>query len=75
MKTIQIRHVPDSVHRTLKSRASLAGMSLSDYLLAQLRRTAEQPTEDEVFGRLEARHRDALPVPAAELVRAGRARL
>ena len=34
---IQIRNVPDALHRKLKSRAALAGMSLSDYLLQQIR--------------------------------------
>jgi len=42
--TIQIRNVPDALHRRLKSRAALAGMSLSDYLLAEIRQTAERPT-------------------------------
>ena len=35
---IQVRNVPDALHRKLKSRAALEGMSLSDYLLAELRR-------------------------------------
>jgi len=39
---IQIRHVPDAVHRRLKSRAALAGMSLSDYLLQHIREVAER---------------------------------
>jgi plasmid stability protein len=34
--TIQIRNVPDALHRRLKSRAALAGMSLSDYLLSEI---------------------------------------
>jgi plasmid stability protein len=41
---IQIRNVPDALHRRLKSRAALAGMSLSDYLLQQIREVAERPT-------------------------------
>jgi hypothetical protein len=45
---IQIRNVPDALHRQLKSRAALAGMSLSDYLLGELRRVAERPTLDEL---------------------------
>ncbi len=43
-KTIQIRNVPDVLHRRLKARAAKAGMSLSDYLLAEMREIAEQPT-------------------------------
>jgi antitoxin FitA len=40
---IQIRHVPDALRRRLKSRAALAGMSLSDYLLKEIRDIAEIP--------------------------------
>ena len=40
---IQIRNVPDALHRKLKSRAALAGMSLSDYLLQQIREVAARP--------------------------------
>jgi plasmid stability protein len=45
---IQIRNVPDALHRQLKSRAALAGMSLSDYLLNEIRQVAERPTLDEL---------------------------
>ena len=41
---IQVRHVPDALHRRLKARAALAGMALSDYLLLELRSVAERPT-------------------------------
>lgn len=41
---IQIRNVPEELHRQLKSRAALAGMSLSDYLLAEIRHVSERPT-------------------------------
>ena len=43
-KMIQIRNVPDALHRRLKSRAAMAGMSLSDYLLSEIREIAEVPT-------------------------------
>jgi len=72
MKSLQIRHVPDDVHRTLKSRAALAGKSLSDYALDELRRVAETPTQEEVFARLAARRRGPLPESAADAVRAER---
>jgi len=55
MKLLQIRNVPDDVHRTLKSRAAIAGMSLSEYALAELRRAAERPTRDEILARIAAR--------------------
>ena len=70
---IQIRHVPDAIHRTLKSRAAAAGMSLSDYLLVELRRVAEQPTIEELLARIEQRSRvDLPPGTIAEAVRAER---
>ena len=43
-KMIQVRHVPVALHRTLKARAALAGMSLSDYLRRELERSAERLT-------------------------------
>ena len=46
---IQIRNVPSALHRRLKSRAALEGMSLSDYLLGEIRRVAERPTFAEEF--------------------------
>ena len=52
---IQIRNVPRDLHAKLKSRAALAGQSLSDYLLAELRRFAARPTPSEMLARLEQR--------------------
>jgi antitoxin FitA len=52
---IQIRNVPDSLHRRLKSRAALAGMSLSDYLLREIREVAERPTLEEFQAHLRQR--------------------
>jgi plasmid stability protein len=52
MKMIQIRNVPDDVHKILKVRAAEAGMSLSDYLLREIERTARRPTLDEVLARI-----------------------
>ncbi len=51
-KMIQLRHVPDDLHRKLKARAALAGMPLSDYLLQEVRRVAERPTIAELRSRL-----------------------
>ncbi|MGH9815405.1 MAG: hypothetical protein ACRD5F_09910 [Candidatus Acidiferrales bacterium] len=68
-KMIQIRHVPSELHRKLKARAALAGMSLSDYLLDEVRRIAERPTLAEMKARL-ARLSPVVPdVPAAQAVR------
>lgn len=51
-KMIQIRNVSDALHRKLKARAAEAGMSLSDYLLAEMRKSAERPTMAELLERL-----------------------
>ena len=69
---IQIRNVPEALHRRLKSRAALAGMSLSDYLLDEIRRVAERPTLDELRARLRSRTEAALSVSPADAVRAER---
>jgi antitoxin FitA len=71
---IQIRNVPDTLHRRLKSRAALAGMSLSDYLLGEIRHVAERPTLEELRARLEQRPRTTLSVTPALAVRAERDR-
>jgi antitoxin FitA len=69
---IQIRNVPDALHRRLKSRAALAGMSLSDYLLAEIPEVAERPTLDELRARLARRSGVTPSLAPAEAVRAER---
>ena len=69
---IQIRNVPDGLHRRLKSRAALAGMSLSDYLLGEIRQVAARPTLDELRARLEQRPGVTLTMEPAQAVRAER---
>jgi plasmid stability protein len=71
---VQIRNVPEALHRQLKSRAALAGMSLSDYLLREIRQVAERPTLDELRARLYSRTETAPSVAPAEAVRAERDR-
>ena len=71
---IQIRNVPEALHRQLKSRAALAGMSLSDYLLCEIRQAAERPTIDELRARLRSRTETTPSVSPAEAVRAERGR-
>jgi plasmid stability protein len=71
---IQIRNVPDALHRQLKSRAALAGMSLSDYLLSEIRQAAERPTLDELRARLKRRTEVTPSVAPAQAVRAERDR-
>jgi plasmid stability protein len=74
MPMVQIRNVPDDLHRELKARAALAGMSVSEYLLQELRRALERPTREELLRRLD-RRTPVRPRPApAEAVRAERNR-
>lgn len=60
MGLIQIRDVPDDVHRTLKTRAAAEGTSLSEYLLREVTRAARTPTPEELDERIRARGRRGL---------------
>ncbi len=71
-KMIQIRNVPDALHRQLKARAALAGMSLSDFLLVEIRQSAERPTLAEMRERLAGRVPVVPAVSPADAVRAER---
>jgi plasmid stability protein len=73
-KMIQIRHVPDSLHRRLRARAAMAGMSLSDYLRLELARAAEQLTAEEVRARLAGMSRASVKETPVDAVRAERDR-
>ena len=68
-KMIQIRNVPDSLHRKLKARAAMEGMSLSDYLMAEISRSAERLTLRELRERLAKRPPVRPSVPPSEAVR------
>jgi hypothetical protein len=52
---VQIRNMPEALHRRLKARAARLGMSLSDYLLRELKLVAERPTLEEMLERLASR--------------------
>ncbi|HEX7389994.1 MAG TPA: hypothetical protein VF286_07770 [Acidiphilium sp.] len=71
---IQIRNVPEALHRCLKSRAALAGMSLSEYLLGEIRHVAERPTIDELRARLHSRAETTPAVRPADAIRTERDR-
>ena len=72
---IQIRNVPEALHRQLKSRAAMAGMSLSDYLLGEVRQIAERPTLQELRTRLHSRPAANPEVAPADAIRAERDRM
>jgi len=73
-RMIQIRNVPDEIHRKLKVRAAKEGITLSELLAREARRLAEQPTLDEMRERLLAKPPVKLRVPPAAVVREGRDR-
>ena len=71
---IQIRNVPDTLHRKVKARAASSGMSLSDYLLAEIRRITDRPTPREMMERLNRRRRVVLTETPVIALRAERER-
>ncbi|HEV2136721.1 MAG TPA: hypothetical protein VGR47_21055 [Terracidiphilus sp.] len=70
---IQVRNVPETLHRNLKARAAMAGMTLSDYLLGELREIAARPTLAEFRERLHARVPVSVALDTGRLVREERA--
>lgn len=68
-RMIQVRNVPEALHRALKARAATAGMSLSDYLLGELREIAERPTLAEFRERLHTRRPLNVSLDTAGLLR------
>ena len=69
---IQIRNVPDEVHRAAKARAALEGMTLSDYALAALRQAVNRPTLAEIAARVRLLEPVTDSPAMSELVRAER---
>ena len=68
MSLVQVRDVPPEVHRVLKARAAMEGVSLSEYLRTELERLAARPSARELAARLAGRE----PVggePPAQTVR------
>ena len=66
---IQIRNVPEDVHRKLKAKAALAGMSLSDYLLSEIASLADRPSLQEVLQRIRSRPKQKDGPGGAEIIR------
>lgn len=73
-RMIQIRHVPEDIHRRLKAQASLEGMTLSDYLLREVTRLSAQPTLEEIRSRLAELSPVKTRVPVAAMLRQERER-
>lgn len=66
---IQIRNVPEEIHRRLKARAALEGMSMSDYILGELKRLTAKPTIQELSARIAEQPPVELPESAAAVIR------
>ena len=73
-KMIQLRNVPEKLHRKLKARAALEGRSLSDYLLTHIRDLAEKPIPSEMLERLRRRDPISVSVLPADIIRKERDR-
>lgn len=73
-RTVQVKGVPEDVHRTLKARAASRGQTLSDYLRAEMQRLAVRPSADELSALLDRDAPAALGDSAAPEVRRGRHR-
>ena len=69
---VQIRNVPSHLHRQLKARAALEGMSLSDYLLREVRWAVERPTLEEIQRRLVRRAPVRARISSAAAIRSAR---
>ena len=69
MGMIQIRNVPEDLHRRLKARAAEQGLTLSDYLLRMAEREAELPTFAELSERIRRRGRPRSRKSSAEIIR------
>lgn len=66
---IQIRNVPDALHRQLKARAALEGISMSQFILREIQRALERPSKTEVFRRIAEQGEGYLGQPAADVLR------
>lgn len=69
---IQIRNVPEDLHRAAKIRAANEGVTLSDLALRALEKEMATPTWEEIFARIDALPSIELEIPAAELIREDR---
>lgn len=66
---LQVRDLPEEVHRTLKARAAASGTSLSEYVRTLLERAASRPTPDELAERIRLRGSADLDEPSERAVR------
>lgn len=69
---VQIRNLPPELHRRLKARAAIEGLSMSDYVIREIRKALDRPTRQEILERLRAQPLRRLRRSAADLIRAER---
>ena len=69
---VQIRNVPTELHRRLKARAAIEGMSMSDFVMRELRKALDRPTREEILERLRALPVRRLARRPADVIRAER---
>lgn len=69
---VQVRNVPSELHRKLKARAAIEGLSMSEFVMRELRKALERPTRQEILERLRAQPVRRLKRSAAEIIRAER---
>jgi antitoxin FitA len=72
-KMIQVRNVPDKLHRELVRRARAGGETLTEYVERILEREVSRPQSQEIFDRIARRPAVDLGEPAAELIKRERA--
>ena len=72
MKMIQVRNVPDELHRELKARAARRGVALTDYVLGLIEDDLAVPTLEVGLERVMRLPRPRNVVRGSDLVRAGR---
>jgi antitoxin FitA len=66
---IQVRNVPEELHRRLKARAAIEGTSMSELVLRELRKALDRPTRQEVLQRLASQPPRRLKSAPAEVIR------
>jgi hypothetical protein len=68
-KMIQVRNVPDTLHRELVRRAKARGVPLTNFIQELLEREVARPSREEVFARIARRKPIRLPISVAEIIR------
>jgi antitoxin FitA len=69
---LQVRSVPSELHRRLKARAAMEGMSMSDFVLREIRKALDRPTREEILARLRARPVRRIRTRPADVIRSER---